>query len=257
MPGQATTGLTPEQFDELVNRVGQRLVWDCGQGRSKELTLRQAVKAVVTYFRTNVTQEVIAELLFVDQSTISRTISDLEEIIAEALDEFVPELPEEIKGRVAVVDGSLCPCWSWTDAPELYSGKHKTTGHAHQFVCDLSGNLMHICDPLPGNTHDAKATHQTGLNELLGDDNAIGDKGYIGNRHHHPRTANQPEGSFSTGKKSSTPQSIRLATSSNARSLISRLGSACTPTTADLSAPTPQPSTNAVRALHFFKLRFA
>jgi hypothetical protein len=26
LPGQATTGLTPEQFDELVNRVGQRLV---------------------------------------------------------------------------------------------------------------------------------------------------------------------------------------------------------------------------------------
>jgi hypothetical protein len=26
---------------------------------------------------------------------------------------------------------------------------------------------MHISDPLPGNTHDAKAMHQTGLNELL------------------------------------------------------------------------------------------
>ena len=70
----------------------------------------QAVKAVVMYFRTNITQELIAELLFVDQSTISRAISDLEEIIAEALDEFVPELPEEIDGRVAIVDGSLCPC---------------------------------------------------------------------------------------------------------------------------------------------------
>ena len=110
MPGQATTGLTPEQFNELIDRVGQRLVWDSGRGRPRELTLRQAVKAVIMYFRINVTQEVIAELLFVDQSTISRVISDLEEIIAEALDEFVPELPEEIEGRVAVVDGSLCPC---------------------------------------------------------------------------------------------------------------------------------------------------
>ena len=68
------------------------------------------MKEIVTYFRTNVTHEVIAELLFVDQSTITRAISDLEEIIAEALDEFVPELPEEIQGRVAVVDGALCPC---------------------------------------------------------------------------------------------------------------------------------------------------
>jgi hypothetical protein len=117
LPGQATTGLTSEQFDELVERVGERIVWDYGRGRPRELTLHQAVKAVVMYFRTNVTQELIAELLFVDQSTISRAISDLEEIIAEALDEFVPELPEEIEGRVAIVDGSLCPCWSWADAP--------------------------------------------------------------------------------------------------------------------------------------------
>jgi hypothetical protein len=126
LSGQATTGLTSEQFDELVDRVEQRVVWNSGQGRPTELTLRQAVKAV-TYFHTNITQEVIAELLFVDQSTISRAISDLEEIIAEALDECVPELPEEIQGRVGVVDESLCPCWSWADAPELYSGKHKTT----------------------------------------------------------------------------------------------------------------------------------
>jgi Helix-turn-helix of DDE superfamily endonuclease len=119
LPGQATTGLTSEQFDELVERVGERIVWDYGRGRPRELTLHQAVKAVVMYFRTNITQELIAELLFVDQSTISRAISDLEEIIAEALDEFVPELPEEIDGRVAIVDGSLCPCWSWADAVGL------------------------------------------------------------------------------------------------------------------------------------------
>jgi hypothetical protein len=27
--------------------------------------------------------------------------------------------------------------------PELYSGKHKTTAHAHQFVCDFTGDLLH------------------------------------------------------------------------------------------------------------------
>jgi hypothetical protein len=64
LPGKATTGLTPEQFDEFVTRVGQRLVWDCGRGRPRELTLRQAVKAVVMYLRTNISEEVIAELLF-------------------------------------------------------------------------------------------------------------------------------------------------------------------------------------------------
>jgi len=82
------------------------------------------VKAVVMYFRTNITEELIGELLFVDQATISRTISDLEEVIADVLDEFVPDLAAQTNGRVAVVDGSLCPCWSWAEAPELYSGKH-------------------------------------------------------------------------------------------------------------------------------------
>jgi hypothetical protein len=30
LPGRATTGFTSEQFDELVERVGQRMVWDSG-----------------------------------------------------------------------------------------------------------------------------------------------------------------------------------------------------------------------------------
>jgi hypothetical protein len=42
---------------------------------------------------------------------------------------------------------------------QLYSGEHKTIGYAHQFVCDLIGNLMHISDSLPGHTHDAQAMH--------------------------------------------------------------------------------------------------
>jgi len=72
LSGQATTGLTSEQLDELVDRVGERIVWDCGRGQPRELTLHQAVQAVVLYFRTKITQELIAELLFVDQSCGAR-----------------------------------------------------------------------------------------------------------------------------------------------------------------------------------------
>lgn len=179
MRGQATTGLTSEQFDELVARVEKAVVWARG-GRPKALTLRQAVKVTVMYLRTNITEEVIAELLFVDQSTISRTISDLEKVIEDVLKEFIPDLAEATQGRVAVVDGSLLPCWSWEDAPELWSGKHKTTGHSSQFVCDLSGNLLHISDPVAGKTHDAKSFTDSDVAEILDLDNTIGDKGYIG-----------------------------------------------------------------------------
>ncbi len=85
MRGQATTGLTPAQFDELVARVEERVTWASGIGRPRQLALRQAVKATIMYFKTNVTEELIGELLFVDQATISRAISDLEEVIAEVL----------------------------------------------------------------------------------------------------------------------------------------------------------------------------
>jgi hypothetical protein len=255
LPGQATTGLTSEQFNELVDRVGQRLDWDSGRGRPRELTLRQAVKAVVTYFRTNVTQEVIAELLFVDQSTISRAISDLEEIIAEAIDEFVPELPEEIQGRVGVVDGALCPCWSWADAPELYSGKHKTTGHTHQFVCDLLGNLMHISDPLPGNTHDAKAIRETGLTKLLHKDNAIGDKGYIGTGITTPYRK-PADGELVDWQKefNTSINKIRYVIE---RTIAHYKTWRCMHTDYRRPERTYATAFNAVRALHFFKLRFA
>jgi hypothetical protein len=255
LPGQATTGLTSEQFDELVDRVEERIVWDYGRGRPRELTLHQAVKAVVMYFRTNITQELIAELLFVDQSTISRAISDLEEIIAEALDEFVPELPEEIEGRVAIADGSLCPCWSWADAPELYSGKHKTTGHAHQFVCDLFGHLMHISDPLPGSTHDAKAIHETGLSELLGDDNAIGDKGYIGTGIITPYR--KPAGGELLDWQKEFNTEVNKIRYVIERSISHFKTWRCMHTDYRRPERTYATAFTAVRALHFFKLRFA
>jgi hypothetical protein len=255
LPGQATTGLTSDQFDELVERVGHRVVWNDGRGRPKELSLQQAVKAVVMYFRTNITQEVIAELLFVDQSTISRVISDLEDIIAESLDEFVPELPEEIEGRVAVVDGSLCPCWSWADAPELYSGKHKTTGHAHQFVCDLFGHLMHISDPLPGNTHDAKAIHATGLSAFLDNDNAVGDKGYLGTGIITPYR--KPAGGELLDWQKEFNTAINEIRYVIERAIANFKTWRCMHTDYRRPKRTYATAFNAIRALHFFTLRFA
>ncbi len=180
MPGKATTGLTSAQFDELVVRVDERVEWYCGRGRSPALTINEAVWSVLMYLRCNVTQEFIAEVMGADQSTISRTITCLETVIAEALHEFLPDLAAETNGSTVVVDGSLCPCWSWADAPELYSGKHQTAGHSHQFVSDLDGNLLHISDAVDGRTHDAKALVATGTVNVITVENAIGDKGYIG-----------------------------------------------------------------------------
>ena len=207
------------------------------------------------YFKTNVTEEVIGELLFVDQSTISRVISDLEDTIADALAEFVPDLAEEMDGRVGVVDGSLLPCWSWADAPELRSGKHKTTGHSHQFVCDLAGELMYVSDPLPGKTHDAKAIVELGLTETLREDNSIADKGYIGTG---PTTPfRKPPGSELVDWQKEFNTEVNKFRYVIERAIANFKTWRCTFTDYRRPLHTYETAFRAVRALHFFKLRFA
>jgi hypothetical protein len=235
--------------------VDARVIWDCGWGRPPALTLRQAVKATIMYFRTNVTEDVIAELLFVDQSTISRAIRDLEAVIADVLEEFVPDLTEELTGRVGVVDGSLTPCWSWADTPELRSGKHKTTGHNHQFVAGTRGDLMHISDPLPGKTHDAKAINDTGTAELLDLGNCFGDKGYIGTGLVTP-FRKPPGGELLDWQKdfNTAINKIRYVIE---RAIANFKTWRCMHTDYRRPLRTYETAFRAVRALHFFTLRFA
>jgi hypothetical protein len=177
---QRTTGLNQIPFDQLVALVGERIEWNAATGRPRELTLAQAVKVTLIYFKNNITEDVIAELMFVDQSTISRAIADIEVLFAEILAEWVPGLDEATRGTTTVIDGSLLPCWSWKAKPELYSGKHHTTGHNHQFVVTLDGRLAHISDPLPGSFHDTKAARESKILETLDPSNMFGDKGYVG-----------------------------------------------------------------------------
>ncbi|MDS1270904.1 transposase family protein [Lipingzhangella sp. LS1_29] len=207
------------------------------------------------YFKTNVTEELIAELLFVDQATISRTISELEEPIADVLHEFVPDPADEVDGRVGVVDGSLCPSWSRSDAPELYSGKHKTTGHNHQFVCDLFGELLHVSDPSPGSAHDAKAFGESGLNTILNSSNSTGDKGYIGVGPITP--FRKPQGGELLGWQDEFNTNINKIRYVIERAIAHFKTWRCMFT--DYRRPLRSYATafRAVRALHFFKLRSA
>src|SRR5829696_1743394 len=47
---------------------------------------------------------------------------------------YVPTADELDERKQYIVDGTLLPCWSWSGRPELYSGKHKTTGLNVQVV---------------------------------------------------------------------------------------------------------------------------
>ena len=87
-----------------------------------------------------------------------------------------------------IIDGTMLQCWSWKGHPELYSGKHKTTGLNVQVACTLSGALAWISNPQDGCTHDTQALRRCGLFDVPPADlpegasppRHIGDKGYIG-----------------------------------------------------------------------------
>lgn len=176
-----TTGLSTEQLRHLVERVHEHIDKQATGGMgSRSLGLFRAVALAVAYLRHNITQVVLAEYFGVSQSTVSRVICQFTPVLADVLDEFIPNAHEATKGRVVLVDGTLAPCWSWAGHRELHSGKHHTTGHNIQVLSDLDGNILYITRPQPGSTHDIEAFRQSGLDQIIDLVNTIGDKGYIG-----------------------------------------------------------------------------
>ena len=149
-----TFGLDAEQLDELEELIEELLTepWDKGIGRPKSLSLREAIMVTLLYTRQNLIEEVIADLFGVAQSTASEIITDFTPLIAQATEEFRPDAEEAkqmTRGRMALVDGTLWPCWSWEAAPEMWAGKYKTTGHGSLIIGDESGNIIFVSDPNP------------------------------------------------------------------------------------------------------------
>jgi hypothetical protein len=181
------------QMQELVGRVHDALPepWNKGVGRPKSCALYQAVEIACMYLRQNGTQEFLGDLRDISQPTVSRIVSALVPIVQAVLEEFVPDAREAIElvqGRVCLVDGTIAPCWSYDDHPELWSRKRGTTGFNAQLVSLLDGEPVYISDPLPGKTHDATAFTETPVAEIIRNSGGgIGDKGYQGHVDASPR----------------------------------------------------------------------
>ncbi|MGH9567530.1 MAG: transposase family protein [Candidatus Angelobacter sp.] len=180
------SGLDDEQLDELEARVAELFdePWDKGNGRPRELTLREALIVASGYARNNITEEIWAEIFDVNQSTISRNITLLTPLIDEATAEFRPsadEAAEATRGAIALVDGTLWPCWSWAGQRELWAGKYKTTGHGSLIIANLTGRVTFVSEPVPGNQHDMKKLRGSDSEMILKTaGGVIGDKGFIG-----------------------------------------------------------------------------
>jgi hypothetical protein len=176
-----TTGFSREEIVEIVELIED---FATATGESipfpPSLGLFTCVCVTLTYLRRNRRQVELAEQYDCSQSTISRAITALTTWIEHVFRGFVPVAEDLDVDEQYIVDGTLVPCWSWADRPELYSGKYKTTGVNLQVVCDLAGNLRHVSDGLAGCRHDSKALEISCLLEGLEPTNWIGDKAYVG-----------------------------------------------------------------------------
>jgi hypothetical protein len=149
-------------------------------GRKPVLGLFKSVVVTLCYLRRNHVQQELAELFGASQATISRTIARYVPLLGELLTDWVPTVEDLDANDQLIIDGTLLPCWSWADNPELWSGKHRTTGMNVQVACTLGGHLAWVSDPMPGKTHDARAIRECGMIDTDTRPEHLGDKGYIG-----------------------------------------------------------------------------
>jgi hypothetical protein len=118
---------------------------------SPEPQTRRLIHAI----RRNRVRQELAETYKTSQPTISRANSRITSRLATVLAPFVPAVEDLDPDTQYIYDGTLLPCWSWRGHPELYSGKHKTTGENVQVACNLYGELAWISDAIDGSRHDA------------------------------------------------------------------------------------------------------
>lgn len=77
-----------------------------------------SIQITLLYLRGAIPQRVLALFYHTSQPTISRAIN----AVVDALDTVLaePPTPEELDpDRYLVADGTVVPCYSWHDAPEL------------------------------------------------------------------------------------------------------------------------------------------
>lgn len=180
-----TTGFSKTAIVDICARIVEFFpVRKRVTGRKPALGLFRSVVVTLAYLRRNHVQQELADFFDASQSTISRTIATFVQILKVVFTQGVPSVEDLDPETQYIIDGTLLPCWSWRALPELYSGKHHTTGVNVQVACTLTGELAWISDPLPGSVHDAKAIRESGLLDTPSTDenppSHLGDKGYIG-----------------------------------------------------------------------------
>lgn len=194
---QVITGVNDELFNLLQERIETEWEhsWALPGGRPPALDLSQALAVTLAYMRTGVTQQFLAAIAGCSQSTISRTITILTPVLSHLLQAVIPTIEqaqETVQNSVVLVDGTLCPTWSWKGNKKMWNGKHKTTGYTSAIVTTRCGQLIYASPPHPGSVHDKKVLDSTAAKDICNAAiDTIADKGYIGTEFLTPRKSSK------------------------------------------------------------------
>ena len=146
------------------------------------LGLYRRVVLTLVLLRSNLCQTMLADWFGISQATVSRVYRRMLPLVEQVTCLHRPPLPEVLRGRVVIVDGTIVPIGNRrTDRATHeanYSGKRHTAGLNVQVLSDLDGQLLAVAEPVPGRTHDRAAFTATGLDQLLTHTPTLGDLGY-------------------------------------------------------------------------------
>jgi len=215
---QAMTGLTVTAFDNLVadllpacvtakqprlTRPNRRRA--IGGGRHDDLCWTNQILLSVIWLRTYPTNEVLAYLLGVSDSTVSRVLARMLPLL-EAAGKDTMRLPDPGRKRRRQLDDLLRDtpalaividtfeqrvqrCNDRDAADAHYSGKKKQHTLKSQVAVDEeTGQIVDVADSVPGPTADITVLEQSRLLERLPDGvGGIGDLAYVGIDKLHPK----------------------------------------------------------------------
>jgi hypothetical protein len=215
---QAMTGLTVAAFDDLVSDLlpacerakQQRLVRPTrrrapGGGRHADLCWINQLLLTVIWLRIYPTNEVLAYLMGVSDSTVSRVIARLVPLLEAAgkdtmrlpdpgrkrrrqLDELLRDTPE-LAVVIDTFEQRVQRCKDRDAADAHYSGKKKQHTLKSQVAVDEeTGQIVDVADSVPGPTADITVLEQSGLMGRLPEGvGGIGDLAYVGIAKLHPK----------------------------------------------------------------------
>jgi len=215
---QAMTGLTVAAFDDLVSDLlpaceranQQRLTRPSrqrapGGGRHADLCWTNQLLLSVIWLRTYPTNEVLAYLIGVSDSTVSRVMARMVPLL-EAAGKDTMRMPDPGRKRRRQLDDLLRDtpnlavvidtfeqrvqrCKDRDAADAHYSGKKKQQTLKSQVAVDEeTGQIVDVAASVPGPTADISVLEQSGLRARLPKGvGGIGDLAYVGIAKLHPQ----------------------------------------------------------------------